>query len=45
MSMVRNQVMIGQALDRCIERLERLHLPAERRALPGKPGLRIVRSR
>ena len=30
MSMVRNQVLIGQALDRCIERLERLHLPAER---------------
>ncbi|HUR41338.1 MAG TPA: DUF3336 domain-containing protein [Verrucomicrobiae bacterium] len=45
MSMVRNQVLIGQALDRCVERLERLHLPAERRALPGKPGLRIVRSR
>jgi TAG lipase / steryl ester hydrolase / phospholipase A2 / LPA acyltransferase len=45
MSMVRSQVRIGQALDRCVERLERLHLPAERRALPGKPGLRIVRSR
>jgi TAG lipase/steryl ester hydrolase/phospholipase A2/LPA acyltransferase len=45
MSMVRNQVLIGQALDRCVERLERLHMPAERRALPGKPGLRIVRSR
>jgi TAG lipase / steryl ester hydrolase / phospholipase A2 / LPA acyltransferase len=45
MSMVRNQVTIGQTLDRCVERLERLHLPAERRALPGKPGLRIVRSR
>ena len=45
MSMVRNQVQIGQTLDRCVERLERLHLPAERRALPGKPGLRIVRSR
>jgi len=45
MSMVRNQVLIGQALDRCVERLERLHLPAERRSLPGKPGLRIVRSR
>jgi TAG lipase/steryl ester hydrolase/phospholipase A2/LPA acyltransferase len=45
MSMVRNQVLIGQTLDRCVERLERLHLPAERRALPAKPGLRIVRSR
>lgn len=45
LSMIRNQVLIGQALDRCVERLERLHLPAERRALPGKPGLRIIRSR
>lgn len=44
-SMIRNQVLIGQTLDRCVERLERLHLPAERRALPGKPGLRIIRSR
>lgn len=45
LSMIRNQVLIGQTLDRCVERLERLHLPAERRSLPGKPGLRIVRSR
>lgn len=45
MSMVRNQVLIGQALDRCVDRLERQHLPAERRELPAKPGLRIVRSR
>ncbi len=45
MSMVRNQVLIGQALDRCVERLDQRHLPEERRALPSKPGLRIVRSR
>ena len=43
--MVRNQVLISQALDRCLDRLERRHLPVERRELPSKPGLRIVRSR
>jgi len=45
LSQVRNQVLISQALDRCVDRLERVHLPAERRELPPKPGLRIVRSR
>ncbi len=45
MSMVRNQVLISQALDRCVDRLDKKHLPAERLGLPSKPGLRIVRSR
>lgn len=45
MSMIRNQVLIGQALGRCVDRLEKQHLPRERRELPEKPGLRIIRSR
>lgn len=45
MSQVRNQVLISQALDRCLERLEGRALPNERRDLPNKPGLRVVRSR
>ncbi|HUS25670.1 MAG TPA: DUF3336 domain-containing protein [Candidatus Binatia bacterium] len=45
LSQVRNQVLISQTLDRCVDRLEHLHLSAERKELPGKPGLRIVRSR
>jgi len=45
MSQARNQVLISQTLDRCVERLEKAYLPSERRELPGKPGLRIVRSR
>jgi TAG lipase / steryl ester hydrolase / phospholipase A2 / LPA acyltransferase len=44
-SQIRNQVLISQTLDHCVDKLEKLYLSADRRQLPAKPGLRVVRSR
>lgn len=45
MSMVRNQVAIGQTLERCIERLERRAKTTDRRTAARPAALRVVRSK
>lgn len=44
MSMVRNQVAIGQTLERCVARLERRAGGQDRRRAARAPALRVVRS-
>ncbi|MBI2384149.1 MAG: DUF3336 domain-containing protein [Gammaproteobacteria bacterium] len=42
---IRLQTAIGQALDRCVERLEKRAAQGELAELPRRPGLRVVRAR
>lgn len=43
--MIRNQTLISQTLDRCVDRLEHTSVNANVCELPKKPGLRVVRNR
>jgi TAG lipase/steryl ester hydrolase/phospholipase A2/LPA acyltransferase len=45
MEMIRNQTMIAQTLDRCVDKLEHTHGDNVVPQLPRKPGLRVVRQR
>jgi TAG lipase/steryl ester hydrolase/phospholipase A2/LPA acyltransferase len=45
MEMIRNQTMISQTLDRCVDKLEHAHVGTTVPLLPRKPGLRVVRQR
>src|SRR5262249_31907760 len=45
MEMIRNQTMIAQTLDRCVDKLEHAGTGVVVPQLPRKPGLRIVRQR
>ncbi|HVT37245.1 MAG TPA: DUF3336 domain-containing protein [Nevskiaceae bacterium] len=45
MEMIRNQTLISQTLDRCVDRLEHTSHNMNVCDLPKKPGLRVVRNR
>ena len=45
MEMIRNQTLISQTLDRCVDRLEHTTTGPNVCELPKKPGLRVVRNR
>jgi TAG lipase / steryl ester hydrolase / phospholipase A2 / LPA acyltransferase len=45
MEMIRNQTMISQTLDRCVDKLEHHATGVTVPQLPRKPGLRVVRQR
>ncbi len=45
MEMIRNQTMISQTLDRCVDKLEHHGAGIPVPQLPRKPGLRVVRQR
>src|SRR5581483_3595142 len=45
LEMIRNQTMISQTLDRCVDRLEHHSVGQTVPQLPRKPGLRVVRQR